>query len=275
MLENSFSINRFYFDNKKKLAQNYPGLNLEKLTSTYNQFQQLGEAPTFYEFTKKVMASCPLEYIINQKFFYNALFYVDERVLIPRSETEILVEQALHFIKEKCYESVLDLGTGSGIIGLSIAMEAQKRVSIVLSDLMPEALEVARINFYRNKHRLAYDHVKFIESDRFHNIEQKFDLIITNPPYIHEEMDRSMVHNQVHDYEPHTALYLKDKQYFNWFEQLFEGVQKYLKENGMFLMEGHEIHLQALAQRLKKYNFKSIKIMKDYCGRDRFIKCQG
>jgi release factor glutamine methyltransferase len=102
--------------------------------------------------------------------------------------------------------------------------------------------------------------------------EQKFDLIVSNPPYIKRKGDFSLVHPKVHEYEPHEALYLDDESYNVWFETFFLQARGALKTGGAFLMEGHENHLHELKDLAKGLGFHSVELKKDYCDRWRFLK---
>jgi len=100
---------------------------------------------------------------------------------------------------------------------------------------------------------------------------EKFHVILSNPPYIKEENDREFVHNQVDSFEPHLALYLKDEIYDLWFVDLFKQVHHSLYEEGVFLMEGHEDHLENLAIICQNAGFSSVEVLQDYTNRNRFI----
>lgn len=197
--------------------------------------------------------------------FYQHQFYVNPSVLIPRPETELLVDM---IVQEKGqFENVLDVGTGSGVILLSLLAAGKAKVGVGV-DLSPEALEVAKIN--SRKLRLE-ERVEFRISDRLQNVSEKFDLIVSNPPYIKESSHRSLVHNNVDSHEPHMALYLKDDEYQVWFETFFLQIKDALKPNGVFWMEGHELELEAQAEQMKSVGFSSVRVVKDLTGRDRFI----
>jgi release factor glutamine methyltransferase len=202
------------------------------------------------------------------------MFYVDERVLIPRDETEILVEKAIEIIKKNKIKSICEIGIGSGAIFLSILEEFNETLEILATDIEDSALEVAIKNYQLKKYKISDKHqVKFQKNDRLHNIDQKFDLIISNPPYIKEQADLGGVHGQVHAYEPHTALYLKDDEYNQWFELFFKQVELCLNNGGYFLMEGHEDHLQEQLSIAESFNLHG-DIANDYTNSNRFLFLQ-
>jgi release factor glutamine methyltransferase len=198
---------------------------------------------------------------------------VDEKVLIPRSETEILVEDSVKFINKNYDESfkIAEIGVGSLCIGLSILGEVNKKLSFWGGDISEEALEVAHINLFRSSSRIHNDTSIDLElKDRLKGIDTKFNLIVSNPPYIKEIADFKNVHSQANEFEPHLALYLKDKDYDEWFEDFFKQCNFCLADNGAFYMEGHEDSLNDLKTMANKY-FNKVEIKKDYTGRDRFL----
>jgi release factor glutamine methyltransferase len=265
------------------LSTHYPGLTWQRLHQEIddlffrthyrpgNHSEALFE---LQEFFAKLREGVPFEYLSNRAFFYRTEFYVNKNVLIPRSETETLVEIACTYLKRiKGTKKVLDLGTGSGCIALSIAMESEGPLEIVATDISEEALEVADINYFRHEYLIPKKtSFKSIKSDRFENTGEGFDLIATNPPYIKEILDRGLVHDQVDKYEPHLALYLKESEYELWFKKLFDSSFSALKGDGMLLMEGHENHLCDLAPLAEQSGFSHVKILPDLQGSNRFLK---
>lgn len=273
-------LKSYYDKNLERLQKDYPGLPLNRFIDEYCEFDNSSSTDEFFmenpAFFEKIRLGVPLEYINYKSYFYSNEFYVNQDVLIPRSETEILVEEAINFINKSPNTdfSMIDIGTGSGCIPLTIACEVKRPISITATDLSGEAIEVAKIN---------YDHlvskftkgtsVDFKLTDRLKGIDQKFDLILSNPPYIKFSADKEGVHNNVDSYEPHMALYLRDEDYDNWFNTLFSQVTSSLNNNGLFIMEGHESNLKALAKTANEF-FSDISIKQDYTQRDRFLFCR-
>ncbi len=261
-------VDVFFEKNKQHLLSNYPGIKLSRLIQEVldNQLDSEEKINSFFE---ELMRGRPLEYIFGKAFFYQSEFLVDERVLIPRSETEILVEKALEFSASMKQVKVIDVGTGSGAILLSYLKERQDHQDLAWAcDISEEALAVAK----KNTALMSLEgKVHFFESDRLSEIEEKFDVILTNPPYIKEHSDRAGVHHQVLNYEPAQALFLKDEGYEEWFELFFKQIKSQLKENGFSLMEGHENHLQKLKSLAHEVGFQKVEILKDYNNCDRFL----
>jgi release factor glutamine methyltransferase len=207
----------------------------------------------------------PFPYILRESEFYQHRFFVNENVLVPRPETELLVDTIIR--QRKKFSHVLDVGTGSGVILLSLikAGIAEKGVGCDISD---EALKVAAINQQRLR---LQSKTKLLKSDRLKNVTDKFDLIVSNPPYIKAKDHRSLVQGSVDAHEPHLALYLDDATYDLWFQDFFQGVRAHLNPAGQFWMEGHEKELTGQKKVLQELGFQNVMILKDYSGLDRFL----
>ncbi len=280
----------FYNEEKKSLLHHYPGFTLHRLRQDLELFATksgLG-SEDFYDtlylpslnnplsrFFEQLKAGTPLEYITGEAFFYRSSFKVTTDVLIPRSETEILVELAAQELKnyknKKC--RLIDIGTGSGAIILSLMTEEGATLEAVASDISDKALSVARINFFNQRHMIPSKHtLKFVKSDRLESVEGEFDLILSNPPYIKKTADFDQVHHQVAFHEPHLALFLDDQNYDQWFQKFFESIYKKLSDTGVSLVEGHENHLEALAFMARTIGFSKVDVIKDYTHRSRFLK---
>lgn len=216
---------------------------------------------------EEFLKGTPLATLMGFSEFYNHRFFVDHHVLIPRPETEYMVDLLVQEFKGKC-QRVLDVGTGSGVILLSL-LNAGVGKSGVGVDISPEALRVAKINCQRLRLK---DKASLIKSDRLTKVEGSFDLIVSNPPYIKASSHRSLVHNSVDKHEPHQALYLPDDYYVLWFEDFFQEVRAHLK--GTFMMEGHELELDEQAKMLGRLGFQNVEVLKDLTGTKRYLKAR-
>ncbi|MFV0504409.1 MAG: peptide chain release factor N(5)-glutamine methyltransferase [Lachnospirales bacterium] len=203
----------------------------------------------------------PIAYILNHIYFMNMKFYVNENVLIPRGDTEILVYKAIDEIKLKSFKKLLDIGTGSGCIPIAIG----KSVNILSTavDISTKALAVAIEN--AEYHNLK---INFIESDLFTNINEKFDIITSNPPYItNSEMLELM--DDVINFEPHLALEggLDGLDFYR--KICNEGID-YLENNGLLIFEIGYNQGEDL-KNIMSLNFYDITLIKDLQGHDRVI----
>ncbi len=219
-------------------------------------------------FTKKLTEreeGKPMAYILGEKEFMGYSFKVTENTLIPRPDTEILVTEAIEMIKERRYEKILDLCSGSGAIGLSIA-KILEFTNVTLSDINKEALFVSM----ENGERLGVvKRLDFVESDLFQEITGRFDLITCNPPYINLE-DYNALSPGVRDYEPQMALY-GGPGGLDFYEKISNQAVDYLNPEGMIMFEIGYDQRQEVEKMLKNNGFKNIKTLKDLSGRDRVV----
>lgn len=268
-------IQEFYTKNEELLLKNYPGLTIKRLENDFSNYSSTG-LNSDVEFFEKVLEGVPLEYITGRAYFYKSEFTVNSSVLIPRNETEILVELSSREIKKWSKKTdellrVADIGTGSGCIALSLLADSQRPLHLTATDVSKEALVIAK----KNDFLLRYSYPKtskleLLFTDRLKDVEHKQHVIVSNPPYIKKEKDQSLVHSQVNEFEPHLALYLEDAEYSPWFQELFETVHDHLLEEGVFLMEGHEDNLEELEIMAKRI-FSKVKLEKDYNDSFRFL----
>lgn len=209
---------------------------------------------------KKRLQNLPVEKIFNKAYFYGLEFLVDNNVLSPRPETEILVETALKYIKENEYNSVLDLCTGSGCIAVSIKKNAD--VKVMASDVSAKALKIAKQNAI--KHNVE---INFIRSDMFEKIEDKFDLIVSNPPYIDTD-EIETLDKEVHCYDPMVALDGGDFG-LKFYNIIHNEAKKHLNLNGMLIMEIGDDQKDLIMSLFN--DFQCIEIKKDIEGHDRIM----
>ncbi len=205
----------------------------------------------------------PLWYIFGDASFYGYTIKVDERVLIPRPETEILVQQAVGIVEDG--DKILDLCTGSGAIAVAIACEAakDKNVSVTAADISEDALDVARENARLNK-----ANVTFVRSDLFDSIHGRFNLITANPPYIRSaEIDS--LQKEVRGFEPRIALD-GGEDGLEFYRRIAEKLPRYLVRGGMLILECGEDQAQEIVKIFKKCDYAMI--VKDLEGKERIVK---
>lgn len=205
----------------------------------------------------------PVQYIVGNVDFYNYNFIVNKNVLIPRFETEELVLNTINFIKEYFNKKVkiLDIGTGSGAIAITLKKEIDSEVSA--TDISKEALEVAKENAKRNN-----ADINFINTNIYDGIEDKFDVIISNPPYIRydEEIDEIVKNN-----EPHLALYANNNGLY-FYEEILKNIKSIINDKYLIAFEIGKDQANAINELKEKYLPESnIILKKDLEGRDRMI----
>lgn len=205
----------------------------------------------------------PIQYITNKQEFMELSFYVDENVLIPQPDTEILVEEVLSKINKQ--EKILDLCTGSGAIGIALAKNTEN-IKIYMSDVSEKALEIAKRNITKNK---VEERCELIVSNMFENIYSKYDVIVSNPPYIESE-EIKILPKEVQS-EPIIAL---DGGFdgLDFYRIIANEAYKYLKENGILALEiGYNQKEKVIDLLNKTGKYKDIYCKKDLGGNDRVV----
>ena len=204
------------------------------------------------------------QYIVGNVDFYGNIINVDKRVLIPRFETELLVEKTINYIN-KLFDkkvSILDIGTGSGCIAITLKKEIDCNMTAI--DISKDALDVARENAIKN-----HVDIIFRESDIFSNINDKFDVIISNPPYIrYDEEIEDIVKNN----EPYIALYAKDNGLY-FYDKILKECSNYLNNQYLICFEIGYMQGDSIKELANNYlgNDIIISIEKDYSNKDRFV----
>ena len=213
---------------------------------------------------KHIEENMPLSHLAGFEYFYDRKFKVTKDVLSPRMETEELIYKVIEYIKSinKNNIKILDLCTGSGIIGITLRKELEsKSLEVVASDISEEALKVAKENAIMNEAE-----VKFIQSDIFENINEKFDIIVSNPPYI-AYSDKITMEDNVLNYDPHLALFaVEDGMYF--YREIVENAKEYLEEDGLVFFEIGYDQREKILKLANENEFKA-EVYKDINGRDR------
>ena len=213
---------------------------------------------------KHIEKNMPLSHLAGFEYFYDRKFKVTKDVLSPRMETEELIYKVIEYIKSinKNNIKILDLCTGSGIIGITLRKELEsKSLEVVASDISEEALKVAKENAIMNE-----ADVKFIQSDIFENINEKFDIIVSNPPYIAYN-DKITMEDNVLNYDPHLALFAEeDGMYF--YREIVENAKEYLEEDGIVFFEIGYDQREKILKLANENGFKA-EVYKDINGRDR------
>lgn len=237
----------------------------------------LNDIKRYEEEIKKLASNVPIQYIINKQEFMGLNFYVDENVLIPQPDTEILVEEVINMCRNiNCSEpektiKVLDLCTGSGSIGVSIAKNI-KKCEITLSDISYDALEIAQKNSAEVTGDTQNNKIKIIQSDLFEKIEEKFDIIVSNPPYIETKTIQTL--DKEVQMEPRIALD-GGEDGLDLYRRIIKEAYKYLYNNGILALEIGYNQKDRVINLLKESNmYKEIYSKKDLSNIDRIIVCR-
>ena len=222
------------------------------------------EQKYFQLINKHIKDDTPLSHLVGFEYFYDRKFKVTSDVLSPRMETEELVYKVIDYIRKNNLTNIkiLDLCTGSGIIGITLKKELEEfDVKILASDISSRALTVAK----ENASSLEAD-ISFVESDLFSNIQDKFDIIVSNPPYIAHD-DKKTIKENVLNYDPHLALFA-DEEGMYFYRNIIEKSRPYLNEKGIMFFEIGYDQKEKIITLGENNKFKTV-VYKDINGRDR------
>lgn len=212
---------------------------------------------------KELENGIPVQYIVGNVNFYGNTINVNSNVLIPRFETELLVDKTIKYIKNnfKHHVDILDIATGSGCIAITLKKEIDSTVDA--SDISEEAIKVAQKNALNNK-----VDINFINSDMLTNITKKYDIIISNPPYLTKEDD---IMDIVKNNEPEIALYAKDNGLY-YYDVILKNIKNNLKDKYLIAFEIGYTQGEAIKNLALKYlDNINVKIEKDFSNKDRFV----
>lgn len=258
--------------NAKLLMEYMLSMDQTQLFMNWSKLLSDHQCEIYFGLLEQRFARKPLQHIVGKQNFMGEDFLVNENVLIPRPETEILVQLAIDKAKEKRKPEILDLCTGSGIIAITIA-KANRDAKVFASDLSEKAVELAK----ENAKKLNVD-VKLKQGDLFKPFsgtlsKKKFDMIISNPPYI-RTADITNLEKEVKDYEPHMALDGGENG-LEFYKKILDTAHRHLKKDGLLMMEiGYDQgkDLINLAENVGQYFEISVKT--DYAGLERIFCCK-
>ncbi len=223
------------------------------------------------EILYKLKLEIPIQYILGTTHFYGLEFNVNENVLIPRPETEELVEwiisSAVNMPKFK-NTKILDIGTGSGCIAISLAKNIPN-AEVSAIDISDKALAVAKENADLNKVAIAFIQRNILETN---DLEQQFDIIVSNPPYV-RNLEKDEIKRNVLANEPHLALFVADDDALIFYRKIAELATKNLSAEGKLFFEINQYLGKETVELLEKMHFKNSELRKDIYGNDRMIAC--
>ena len=223
----------------------------------------------------------PIQYITREAWFYGLRFEVNENTLIPRPETEELVEWIIESQKSKVKSQkfeILDIGTGTGCIPISLKANLP-HVNVSAIDVSEKALEVARRNAVSNKVEINFIQTNILEVEDLSQLQTpnfqlptSFDIIVSNPPYV-RNLEKEEIKKNVLDYEPHLALFVEDTDALLFYRKIAQLALKNLAPNGLLFFEINQYLGKETVGLLENLGFKNIELKKDMYGNDRMIRC--
>lgn len=254
-------INEVYMVLNEILNMSTPEIKLNRnKTLTKKEYKKI------YTVIKKIKNGIPAQYALKKAYFYGFSFYVDKNVLIPRPETELLVEKTnelinKNFKKEKV--KILDIGTGSGVIGITLSKLNKKRI-VVATDISSVALKIAKKNSKLNNACVQYK-----KTNLYDKVNMKFNVIISNPPYI--KKDSLDIEERVKRTEPHLALYAKNDGLY-YYEEILKNIKDIIEKEHIIAFEIGENQVQKIKKIIKReLPDEKIIVKKDYNNFDRYM----
>ncbi len=225
------------------------------------------KASEFEKVLNELISEKPIQYIFNKAYFYGLDFYVNENTLIPRQETEELVEWILKTIAENPTKTwrILDIGTGSGCIPITIAKMA-RNVEVTTLDVSEKAIEVAKKNAQDLEVNITFINQSVLETE----VLDSYDIIVSNPPYV-RNLEKVEIKNNVLIHEPHLALFVEDDDPLIFYRKIVSLAENSLKSNGYLFFEINQ-YLGKETFDLFNKHFTNVELRKDFVGNDRMIR---
>jgi len=219
--------------------------------------------------TNRLQKEEPIQYILGKTEFYGLPFFVNEHVLIPRPETEELIEWIIEKVTSTSLSdqnNILDIGTGSGCIPITLKKKLSK-ANITSIDVSEIAIEVAIKNAELNNVEINFIHQDILNTSELH---QKFGVIVSNPPYV-RELEKEEIKNNVLENEPHLALFVEDHNPLLFYDKIADLAKEFLLENGLLFFEINQYLGKETVELLQTKGYKNIELKKDLFGNDRMI----
>ena len=267
------SLSEFYPDNEisglvRLLIEHVTKSSMPALLSDKNTKITSEEVLKIDKIVERLQRFEPIQYILGETEFYGLPFTVNQDVLIPRPETEELVELILNENKGT-QPHILDIGTGSGCIAISLQKHLPK-ASVKGWDISEKALAVATLNSKSNSVNVTFDQVDILSD---YPTDLHFDIIVSNPPYVLGS-EKTDMHANVLDYEPHTALFVADNDPLLFYNRIADVAIQLLTNGGKLYFEINRAKGQETIKMLEDKNFSEIRLIKDISGNDRMVRAE-
>tara|TARA_A100001011_G_scaffold391383_1_gene476747 strand:+ start:1888 stop:2730 length:843 start_codon:yes stop_codon:yes gene_type:complete len=262
------NLNKSYSKNEIKnyyyIIIDYLNIEFKKIIIDPNDFITSNQLYKISEITNKLRNNWPIQYILGYSYFHGYKFLVNNNVLIPRPETEELVDI---IIKEnKAQRNILDIGSGSGCIGITLNLKLKSEVTCL--DISLKSIEVAKLNAKNLNADITFIQKDILSNDIF-NISNKYDIIVSNPPYI-PKSHKSKLDKNVKNFEPDIALFVDDKDPMMFYKKIIKISKKLLNKNGKIYIEIYDGYIQKVLN-LNDNKFKKFDLRKDFRNNNRFL----
>lgn len=255
-------------------AENFFAIILEELKGWKRidlamnpEYEMTGEEiAEWNDILSQLEAQRPIQYIFGKAHFYGLEFKVDENTLIPRPETEELVEWIINDSRHAQNLKVLDIGTGSGCIAISLAKNL-KEAEVSAIDVSEKALGIAKENTAANDADVTFHRINILEAEA---LSEKYDIIVSNPPYV-RHLEKAEIKPNVLEYEPHLALFVEDNDPLIFYRKIAVLAKKHLTQNGRLYFEINQYLGPETVAMLEALGFRGIILKKDFVGNDRMV----
>ncbi|PKV52133.1 release factor glutamine methyltransferase [Aquimarina sp. MAR_2010_214] len=252
------------------LSEEILGLKRVDVAMHLDKILSIDEQASFDKARKRLEKQEPVQYIIGETYFYGIPFMVNEHVLIPRPETEELVDWIIGDQKKgKQSKTILDIGTGSGCIAISLAKKIPE-AKVYAMDISEQAIQVAKYNAKKNKADITFIKADVLEIEE---LFQDFDIIVSNPPYV-RELEKKEMKSNVLDNEPQQALFVSDSEPLLFYKKITDLASAKLRENGSLYFEINQYLGIETKKMIESKGFKSVEVRKDLYDNERMIKAR-
>jgi release factor glutamine methyltransferase len=246
---------------------------LKKWQRRENKNKELNEADLklLEKYLEELLNFKPVQYVLNEAWFYKMKFFVNENVLIPRPETEELIEWIVLDLKKEAYNkqtNIIDIGTGSGCIPISLKKEFPE-THVTAIDVSENALSVARKNAADLQAAIVFFEIDFLKEEEWKVLSQ-YEVIVSNPPYIPLN-EKEILAKNVTDFEPEIALFVENNDPFIFYKKITDFSARHLKENGKIYVEVHEEYAKEVSALIENAGFIS-EIKEDIYGKERMVR---
>ncbi len=259
------------------VCEKYLGISKNEIKSNFDLNVNQSDLLKIYDAAKALKRNNPIQYVLNEAFFYNSVFFVNPSVLIPRPETEELVDIIIKDLMaiNDARHKILDIGTGSGCIAVSLKKHIPS-TSVYAIDFSNEALETAKKNAFLNNVSVAFNNVDILNLNAcsFMKDESPFTLIVSNPPYI-KKSESQFMHKNVLDHEPHVALFVNSDDPIIFYKEIIDLCHTNLTAKGWLYFELNPLFAQDVKNYADLVNlFNFTELLHDMSGKIRFFKAQ-